>query len=153
MGVLQTDECDEEADTDGNRGLEALRDGVEDRFTDVCQRHGDEDQTFDKDCGQSDFPAVAHGAADSVCEVGIQAKAGAERERLVGERSHAEAGDRGSHGSRKQNGTAGVFKTGRGAENRRIQCENVHHGHEGGETGNQFCLKCCAVLFKLEQFF
>ena len=72
MGVLKTDEADEQTDTDGNTVLQCLRNRIEDRLTNVRQRQKDEDETLCKYSGQCNLPGVAHAQNDGVREVSIE---------------------------------------------------------------------------------
>ena len=91
--VLQTDECDEEADTDGYGDLEGCRDRVEDRFSDVGQGEDDEDQTFHEDSCQSHLPGITHSQDYGVSEVSVKTHTCGEHERKVCKKCHQERGN------------------------------------------------------------
>ena len=148
-GVLQADEGDEQADTHGNASLQGQGNGVENGFTDIGQGQDDEDQTFHEDRQQGDLPAVAEAQHYGVGQVGVQAHAGGQHEGQVGHEGHAAGGDEGGDGRRQQD-SGGIHA--RVAQNAGVDCQDVGHGHEGGQTGHQFRLDGGAVLFQLKNF-
>ena len=94
VGVLQSDEGDEEADTDGYGELKCCRDRIEDRFSDARQGENYEDYTLDEDSGQCHLPGISHSQYNGVCKISVEAHACGEYERKIGEEGHQERGDR-----------------------------------------------------------
>ena len=91
--VLQADECDKEADTNGYGDLKGCRDRVEERFSDVGQGEGDEDQTFHEDSGQCHLPGISHSQYYGVGEVSVEAHTCGKNERQVRKECHQERGN------------------------------------------------------------
>ena len=92
----------------------------------------EEDDAGEEDGAEGGLPGDAHALDDGVGEVGVEAHAGREGERVVGERSHedaaegrAEAGGGGDGGE----GHAGFGEDGR------VHEDDVGHRDEGGEAG------------------
>ena len=131
MGVLQTDEADEQADTDRDTDLQCRRDRVEDRFTDIGQGQDDENDTLCEDCGQSDLPGISHAQDNRVGHIGVQAHTCRQCERQVCQQCHQKACKTGRQSCGCEDSTlvhAGV------TENARIDSQDVGHGHEGCNT-------------------
>ena len=92
----------------------------------------EKDDAGEEDGAEGGLPGDAHAFDDGVGEVGVEAHAGCEGERVVGERSHedgaegrAEAGGGGDGGE----GHAGFGEDGR------VDEDDVGHRDEGGEAG------------------
>ena len=150
MRVLQTDECDEEADTDGYGDLEGCRDRVEDRFSDVGKGEDDEDQTFHEDSCQSHLPGITHSQDYGVSEVSVKTHTCGEHERKVCKKCHQERGDCRSQCRRCKDRTcvhAGC------AQDAGIYSQDVSHCHEGSKTCCQLCFDISAVLLQFEKLF
>ena len=149
-GVLNTDEGNEEADTDRYRYLQAGRDGIEDCLTNIGEGKKNKYKTFHKYCGQRNLPRVTHTDTYGICEVGVETETCRQCERLVGERCHTEAGNRGSDRCSCNDRTSvhsGSF------QNARVDCKDVDHGHEGRNAGNDFCSYIGTVFLKLKILF
>ena len=147
--ILQADERDEKTDTNGNRVFQLQGNGIEDRFSDVCEREKDEDDTFSKYRKECDLPGVAHLAANGVRHECVQTHAGGKNEGVVCPESHERCTDEGSDTSGEQNGCgihAGF------TEDAGVDCQNVSHRHKGSNTGNDFCFDIGVVFFELEDF-
>ena len=95
MGVLKTDETDEEADTDRYTEFQGRGNGIEDRLTDVCQGQDDENETLSENCRESDLPGISHAQDDRIGKIGVQAHAGRKREGQICQQCHQHTGDRG----------------------------------------------------------
>ena len=109
--------------------------GGDESLADAGEGEGEEDASREEDCAKGGLPGDTHSFDDSVGEVGVEAHAGREGERVVGERSHkyaaegrAEAGGGGDGGE----GHAGL------AEDGGVHEDDVGHRDEGGEAGEDF---------------
>jgi hypothetical protein len=131
-GVEQADEGDEEADSAGDRGVELVGDGGQQALADAAEGEQKKENSGEEDRAESGLPGDAHALDDGVGEVGVEAHAGGESERVVGQRSHqdgaegrAEAGGGGDGGQRHPGG----------GEDGWVDEDDVRHGDEGGEAG------------------
>ena len=149
-GVLQADEADEQADTDGNAALERQRDGVEDGLAHIRQAQHNEDQALDEDGQQRDLPGVAHAQHDGVGQERVQTHACGQRERQVRHQAHARRADEGRQRRCQQNG-GGVHA--RGGQDARVNGQNVGHRHECGDTRHDFGLGGGFVFAQLKNLF
>ncbi len=149
-GVQQTDESNEETDPHGNGLFQSHRDGVEDGFPDRGQGKDDEDDPFDEDGGQGHFPRIPHLEAHGVGKVGIEPHARCQGEGIVGKGGHEEgAQGRGDSGDGEQ----GSFIHPGGTENGRVHDQDVGHGHEGGDPGDDFRPHGGVVFLQMENPF
>ena len=131
-GVEQADEGDEKADAARDRRVELVGDGGEEPLANAAEGKQKKDDAGEEDRAERGLPGDAHALDDGVGEVGVEAHAGSERERVVGQRAHqdgaeggAEAGGGGDGGQRH----AGLREDGG------VDEDDVRHGDEGGEAG------------------
>ena len=143
LGVLQADESYEQADAHADRALQGHGNGVEDALTHIGHGQHDEDDAFHKDGHQSQLPAVAHGQDDRVGEVGVQAHAGGQRERVVGQQSHQGRAHKGCQCGGDQHSLR-VHAGSR--QDVGVDRKDVGHGHEGGDACHDLGL-CIGVVF------
>ena len=95
MCILQTNKGDEQTNTNRYCNLQARRNRIKDCFTHICQGQDNKDNTLNKYCSQSNFPAVTHAKNNSVGKVGIQAHARCKNEWIIRKRSHQTGGNKG----------------------------------------------------------
>ena len=150
LGVLQADECHEQADADADSALQRHGDGVEDGLTHVGQAQNDEDDALHKDGHQGQLPAVAHGQDNGVGEVGVQAHAGGQRERVVGQQSHQGRTDERCQRGGDQDGVGVHAGSGQDAG---VDRKDVGHRHKGGDTCHELGLYIGVVLFQVKDVF
>ena len=143
LAVLQADEGDEQSDAGGDGALEGHGDGVEDGFPHVGQGERDEDQALHKHGGQRHLPGIAHAAYYGISKVGVQSHAGGKDEGIVGQQSHQDGCDQ---GGKTGGGEYGALVHTRGAEDVRVDGQDVGHGHEGGDTCHDLSFDVCFVL-------
>ena len=148
--VLQADEGDEQADTNGNSTLQGQGNGVEDGFADIGQGHDDKDDAFYEDCKQRYLPTIAHTQDDGVCQVCIQAHTGGQDEGHIGHEGHANGSEEGSQCGCQKN-SSGIHACSR--QDAGVDSQNVRHGHEGGNTGHDFCFYICFSFRELKNLF
>lgn len=149
-GVQQADERDEESDPYRNRLLQGHGDSVEDGFPDGGQRQDDEDDPFEEDGGQGHFPRIPHLEAHGVGKVGVEPHARRQGEGIVGKSGHEEgAQGRGDGGDGEQ----GPFIHPGGTEDGGIHDQDVGHGHESGDPGDDFRPHGGVVFLQMEDLF
>ena len=78
--ILQGDECDEETDSDADRGFEGGGNGVEDGFTHFGEGEYEEDESFEEDGEERDLPGVAHLSDYCIGEVSVESHSRSEEE-------------------------------------------------------------------------
>ena len=148
--VLQADECNEQADAHADSALQGHGDGIEDGLTHIGQAQHDEDDALHKNGHQGQLPAVTHGQDDRVGEVGVQAHAGSQSERVVGQQSH-----QGSANERCQRGgdqdRIGIHA--RSGQDAGVDRKDVGHRHKGGDTCHELGLYIGVVLFQVKDVF
>ena len=149
-GILQADERDEKSDAHGNAALERERNGIENRLADVGQGHGDEDKALDENGQQRNLPAVAIAEDDGIGQIGVQAHAGGEHERQIRQHRHADGADEGSDGRRQEH--SGRVHA-RGAEDARIDREDIGHRHKRRDAGHDLGLHVGFVCGELKDSF
>ena len=143
LGVLQADKGHEQADAHADRALQGHGDGVEDALTHIGQGQHDEDDALHKHGHQGQLPAVAHGQHDRVGEVGVQAHAGGQSKRVVGQQSHQCGADEGCQCGGDQHSLR-VHAGSR--QDVGVDRKDVGHSHEGGNTCHDLGL-CIGVVF------
>ena len=127
-----------------------MGDGVEDGLTHIGQAQDDEDDALDEDGHQGQLPAVAHGQDDRVGEVGVQAHAGGQSKRIVGQQCHQCRADKGCQRGGNQDGV-GVHAGSR--QDAGVDRKDVGHGHEGGDTCHELGLDIGVVFFQVKDLF
>ena len=134
-GIAKSDEGDEEADPSTDCGVELIRNCGEESLADAGVSEPEEDDTGEEDGTERGLPRDMHAFDNGVGKVGVEAHAGSESQRIVGQCSHqdaaegcAEAGS-GGNGSKRHAG----FR-----ENGRVDEDDVGHGDESGEAGEDF---------------
>ena len=150
VDVKHADEGNEEADTGGDGRLERGGDGSNDL---AAQRgHGDDEKQHagNKYDSQGLLPGVAHAEAYGEGEEGIEAHAGCLAKGNIGQESGEQAADRSGNTGGDHN--AGVVHAGLG-QVIGVNKNNVRHGKEGGDTGQNFGLDIGTVGFELKQLF
>ena len=145
--VLQADEGDEQTDSHGNGTLQRQGDGVEDSFPHVGKGEDNENDTLNKYGKERYLPGKAHSAAYGVCHVGVQSHAGGKGEGQVCPQSHADGSHEGCETGCQQNG--GAVHAG-GGKDAGVDCQDVRHGHERGQTGSQFGFHIGFVCLEFE---
>ena len=150
MCVLQTNKGDEQTDTNRYCNLQARRNRIKDCFTHICQGQDNKDNTLNKYCSQSNFPAITHAQDNRIGEVSIQTHTSGKYEGQVGKQRHTERADCRCQRSCCKNSTC--IHSGC-AEDARVNRKDIRHGHESCETGDDFCLHVGAVFFQFKKVF
>ena len=148
--VLQTDEGDKQADTNGNSTFQGQGNGIKDGFTDIGQGHDDEDDAFYKDSQQCYLPTIAHAEDYGVCQVCIQTHTGGQDEGHIGHEGHADSSDEGGQGGCQKN-SCGIHACSR--QDAGVNSQDIRHGHKGGNTGHDFCFYVCFSFRELKKLF
>ena len=149
-GILQANESNEQADAHRYTPFQGQRNGIENGFTDIGHGQGDEDQTLCKHSQQRDLPGVTHALHNGVGQVSIQAHTCGENKGHIGHHRHTDSANKGSNGSCQQH-RCGIHAC--ISQDTGIHCQNVGHGHKGGNTGHDLGLDSGVMLLEFEQFF
>ena len=147
-GSLQTDQAEEQADPGAHGEAQAHRDAVEQPFADFRQAHDHEQHAGDEHGAEGDLPAITHFTDDGVGEEGVQAHARCQADRPVGVQPHQEAAQRRTDAGGDECGA--VIDAG-GGHDVGVDENDVGHGDEGRQTGQQFGLEGGAVLGQFEE--
>ena len=151
--ALQGNDGDEQTDTGGDAELQVLRDAVDDLLTELEERHQDEDTTLDKDRRQGDGPGVRDvfqfTETDREGKVSVEAEAGGQGDRVVRDECHQER----SESRCESGGNKDAVRVHDVAEDARVDRQDVGHGEERGQTGDDFCTDRRPTFFELEQSF
>ena len=146
-GALQADDGEEQADAGRDRQLEALRDGVDHPLADGREADDQEQDAGQEHGAQRRLPGVAHALDDAVGEVGVEPHARRERHGIVGVEPHEGRAERRGQAGGDEHGPlvhAGV------GQDRRVDEDDVGHGHERRQAGQQLGPDVGAVLFQFE---
>ncbi|MNK89175.1 hypothetical protein D3C87_1091750 [compost metagenome] len=149
-GVVQGDQCQEQADAGGNRRAQRQRDAVDDPFTDAEDRQQEEAHGRDEYGTQCDLPGVAHVQDHGVGEEGVQAHARCEGDRVVGDQAHGRRADGGGQTGGDEHRAlvhAGL------AEDARVDEQNVGHGQKGRDARQNLGPHVGVVCLELKQPF
>jgi hypothetical protein len=133
--VFQADKRDEETDAAGDGQLQLVWDGGDDLLPHAGDREGEEDAAVDEDEAECGLPGHAESEADSEGEIGVDAHAGGERQRVVSHEPHEQRADGG--GDRGHGDQGGLRHAGIG-ENTRVDREDVGHRGERRRAGLEF---------------
>src|SRR5690606_26958947 len=149
-GVLQGDDGQEQADTGADAGTQRQRHAVDDPLADLEGRQQEEKHAGQEHGTQAHLPAVAHGQHHGVGEEGVQAHARSQGDRVVGQQTHQGRADGGGQAGGNEHGAlvhAGFRQHGG------VDEQDVGHGQEGGETGQDLGAHVGVVRTQLEQLF
>ena len=150
-GALQCDDRDEEADTGGDAELQVLRDAVDDLLTELEERHQDEDTALDKDRCQSDGPGVRDvfqfTETDREGKVSVEAETGGQGDRIVRDECHQER----CEGRCESRGDEDAVRVHDVTKDARVDRQDVGHGEERGQTGDDFRAHVRSAFFELEK--
>ena len=150
-GALQGDDGDEQTDAGGDAELQVLRDAVDDLLTELEERHQDEDTALDKDRCQSDGPGVRDvfqfTETDREGKVSVEAEAGGQGDRIVRNESHQER----SEGRGESSGNEDAVRVHDVTKDARVDRQDVGHGEERGQTGDDFRAHVRSAFFELEK--
>ena len=145
--IAEADEGDEEAHAGGHGRVEFVRDGGEDQLAHAQQREHQKRDAGEKDRAERGLPGHSHAFDHGVGEVGIEAHAGSQRDRVAGESAHQETAHRGGEAG---GGGHGGQRHARLMEDRRVDEDDIRHRHERGESGQDFGLPIGAKRLEFE---
>ena len=132
-GILQADERNEQADTGADGFFQGTRNGIDEPGAHLGECQDNEKHTFKKHRRKSELPGVAHAQANRVHEEGVQTHARSQGKRFLGIKGHHNRADNGRQGRCGKYRTAGHAV--QCAEDGRVHGQDVGHGEEGGDTG------------------
>jgi len=131
-GILQRDQRQEEADAGGDAELQTHGDGVDQPGAQRRQRQEKEQHAGHEHAAERELPVAAQLGHDGEGEIGVEAHARGERDRIIGVKPHDERSRGGGEAGGDEHGAVvhpGFF------QDRRVDEHDVGHGQEGGETG------------------
>jgi hypothetical protein len=132
-GILQPDQREEKPDAGGDAELQIHRDRVDQPGAQRRERQREEEQAREEHASERKLPIAAKlGHHHGEGEIGVEAHAGGERDRIVGVKPHDDGAGRCGEAGGDEHRTmvhAGLF------EDRRVDKHDVGHGEEGGEPG------------------
>ncbi|MNP04423.1 hypothetical protein D3C76_963360 [compost metagenome] len=147
---FQADQPQEQTHAGAHGEAQADRDAVEQPFADPREGQDHEQHTGHKHRAEGGFPVVAHGADHGVGEEGVEAHARRQADRPVGVQAHQQAteccSDTGGDECRTMIDPGVGHDVG-------VDENDVSHGDEGCQTGNQLGLHRGAVQAEFEQTF
>ncbi|MNP22493.1 hypothetical protein D3C76_1151660 [compost metagenome] len=153
--VLQTDDGDEQADTDGNGVLQAVGNGDNQHLPDLGHGQNDEDDAGDKYGSQTHLPGKwlirCGGGQYNRGKIGIQPHARSQRHRKINEDAHSDGKDTCGDGSCQENSVPIHTGPSEGIKSIRVDRQNIGHGHKRGQTGHNFRSNRGAALLQLEK--
>lgn len=144
---FQTNQPEEQADASAHRKAQADRDAVEQPFANPREGQDHEQHTGNEYRTERGFPVVAHGADHGVSEESVEAHARCQAHRPVGVQAHQQAAERGGDAGGDEGCT--VIDPGIGHDVR-VDEDDVSHGDEGCQTGNQLGLHRGAMQAEFE---
>ena len=136
-GILKSDERDEESDTHGRGIFQRFGDEVDNQGTEVADRQQDENDALQEDRRQGKLPGIAHVEADGVGKEGVQPHARCLRKRKFRPQCHDDGSQDSCQGRRCKHSF--FFHSG-GAEDFRIDRQDIGHGQESGNAREELCL-------------
>jgi len=148
--VKAADDGDKETDTCADSSLQRSRDGIDDLIAQRRNSDDEEEETGDQNDGESLLICIAHTEANSKGEESVQAHTGS----LCKGNISKKCGEQAANGGRD----TGCSEDRSPIHSRLFQIhgidkENVRHGKERGETGNDLSFDSGVVLFELEKLF
>ena len=148
--AFECNQCQEEADTCGNRHFQAHRQRVDQHFTHFKEAEQDKNDAGNENGTQSHTPVHAHAFDDGKGEVGVQAHAWRKGDRVVADKTHHETADGGGDtgGHKYCAHIHACF-----AQNQGVDDDDVAHGEEGGQTGHDFSADVGLIGTQVEQSF
>ena len=149
-GILQADDGEEKADARRHGDLDRVRDRPHHRPPHTGDGQHHKEHTLDENRRQGHLPADPERADDTESEIGVEAHAGRQCDRKVGQKSHRQAGQ-----SRRQRRRRGDI-LGRHAslgKDLRIDDEDVGHGEKSHHARTHLRPHAGAVLFEPEDAF
>ncbi len=147
-GSLQPDQAQKQTDTGAHGKPQADRNAVEQPLANPRKGQEHEQHAGDEHRAEGGFPVVAHGADHGVSEESIEAHARRQADRPVGVEPHQQAAERGGDAGGDEGCT--VIDPGIGHDVR-VDENDVSHGDEGCQTGNQLGLHRGAMQAEFEQ--
>ena len=157
----QADVHQHQADGGRNAQADAQRNGLHDLLPDIEDGQDHEHNTLNQDDDQSGLEGshighTGHGnnVAHDHSKEAVQAHAGGHAEGLVGQEGHAEHADGGCDTGGHEHAVPelGALSAEIGQQIG-VQSNDVGHGHEGGQTGNQFGFDVGAVFRQFKNLF
>ena len=133
--ILQSHHRDKQPDTTGDPHPQTKRDIGNHPVTDAEQGQQQHTERAPEDSAHPDLPGVAHGRNHAESEKGVQAHSRCECNRQICQTAHQNTAE-------CSNQTGGhedcLCVHPGGAENLRVNKNDIHHGKKGGYTGDNF---------------
>ena len=144
---LKPDEHDEEPDADADGGLQGQGDGVEDLFADRDQCADQKYDALHEHRHHPELPRDPHAQHHREREERHDADARRQRERVFSEKPHQDRADERREGGRDDRAARRDPDL---AHHARIDGEDVDHGEERSDSGDDFGLDGRAVFGEME---
>ena len=132
---LEADEGDVESDSGSDRALEVHRYRIHDELADIGDSEEDEDNSLKEYGGEGHFPGESHSETYSIYEECVETHSRSKSERFPGIESHYQSADDGCKGSGCEYCRRWHSLRCQGAENSRVDGQDVGHREEGGQSG------------------
>ena len=154
FGVHQSDESDEQADPDADRGLDVSGNGLEDGLAETGEDQDEDDDALDDDQPHGIGVGHAAHAHERVGDHRVDAEPRRQGHRVVGHHAHEDrhdSGDQGCAGGDLLGGAQRRDAVVRGGQDERVQHEDVGHREEGDDTAADLAGECGAALADVEE--
>ena len=148
--ILEADEGDEEANSAGDGQFEFLGNGLQQALADARQTQDQKQDAPVKHQSEGRLPWNFRTEANAESEESIETHARSQRDGIVGGQGHGEGHDGRSECSGGDQGSL-IHPT--HPENRRVDCQDVGHGSESGDAGNDLLADRAAVMGQLKPTF
>ena len=157
--VLHANKGDEQADTCSDGFIQRSWNSLQYQATHLGDSKNNEDDTFQQHGGEGKLPGVSHAKTYGIYKECVKTHARSQCERLLGIDRHYQRTDDGCQGCSRKHTTG--RHAGQGAEDTRIDGQDIGHGKECGDARHDLCadivllrieaedfLNCCVHLFK-----
>ena len=147
LGLLERDDAEKEPDAGGDRQFEILRDRVDDVFADVEDGNEEEEHPRAEHAGKGLLPCVFVSEHYGEREERIEPHARRERDGIIGVERHHQGRDRGRDAGRDEHC---ALVHARIAEDLRVDEDDVDHGEESRDPGDELGMHIAAALAQAE---
>ena len=151
--AFKADNGDEQANARGDAVLQVGGDGIDQGLPELEERQDNEDDAFYQDGGEGYLPGVCdahaneHGA-DGVGKIGVKPHAGGQGYRVICENAHDDGGHGGGHGGCREHSP---LIHSRVRQHAGVHSQDIGHGQERGDAGDNFGLYVGAVFLELKK--
>ncbi len=147
-GLVQSDEGEKQSDADGEAVAQRGGDGFHQPLAQAQHGEQNEGESGEKDRAQRGLPANAQAKADGEGDECVFAHVGRDGEGPVGVEAHQQAAANRRQNRRRHRGAGG---NARRLQDRRIDHDDVGHGGEGRDAGENLAAEAGAARLDLEE--